>query len=161
MAAPDAPAQPGSQQRSQPSRREEPTTPWGAFPPAGHRTAYRRATEHRQPYFVDRFSLGMLVVVLMLAVASIVDAILTIQLLQAGADEINPLMDHLLDYGVLPFFFGKYLLTVTGLPLLLIFKNHYMFGTPIRVGYLIPVLVALYVVLIGYQLFLTHQYGVF
>ena len=120
--------------------------------------AHRRAGEHRRPYFVDRFSPAMLLVVLMLVLASMVDAILTVRVLQAGGDEINPVMDHLLNRGILPFVLGKYLLTVAGLPLLLIFKNHYLFGTRVRVGYLIPVIVALYLVLIGYQIVLIFQH---
>jgi len=145
-------------QRKQPDRREVPTGPWSALPPAGRRMRARRASERRLPYFVDRFSPAMFIVVLLLIIASLVDAVLTIQLLQAGGDEINPLMDRLLDLGVMPFLLGKYALTVSGLPLLLIFKNHYMFGSRIRVGHLIPIAVLLYAALIGYQLVLMHRY---
>ena len=99
----------------------------------------------------------MLAVVLMLALASLVDAWLTLRLVGSGANEINPLMDRLLAYGVLPFLVGKYLLTVIGLPVLLIFKNYFLFGTRFRVGYLIPLIVVMYVALIGYQLILMHQ----
>ena len=155
---PDVPPDPDIEQRTQPDRRETPTSPWDALPPAGRRTGCRRVGERRRPHFVDRFSSVMFVFVLMLLMASIVDAVLTIQLIEAGAAEINPLMDRLLDHGILPFLLGKYLLTVAGLPLLLIFKNHYLFGTWFRIGYLIPAIVAMYAVLIGYQLVLMHRY---
>lgn len=155
---PDAPAESNVDQRTQPDRRREPTGPWGALPPAGQRMACRRAGEHRRPYFVDRFSPAMFVFVLMVLAASIVDAVLTMQLIEAGAAEINPLMDRLLDHGILPFLLGKYVLTVAGLPLLLIFKNYYLFGTRFRVGYLIPAIVMMYAVLIGYQILLMHRY---
>ena len=157
-AASDVPAESDIDQRTPSDRRQTPTCAWDAFPPAGQRMTARRASEHGRPYFVDRFSSGMFIVILMLIIASIVDAILTIQLLDAGAKEVNPLMDRLLDHGILPFLFGKYVLTVVGLPLLLIFKNHHLFGTPVRVGYLIPMAVVLYLVLIGYQLVLMHKY---
>jgi hypothetical protein len=161
VVAPDALAQPGVEQRTQPDRRQAPTSPWWAFPPAGRRMRNRRAGEHQRPYFVDRFSPIMLTFVLMLLIASMIDAILTIHLLRAGGDELNPLMDRLLDYGVLPFLLGKYILTVSGLPLLLIFKNYYLFGTRVRVAYLIPAAVAMYVVLIVYQLVLMQKYAGF
>jgi hypothetical protein len=144
--------------RVESDRRRTPTGPWDAFPIAGHRTAARRASEHRRSYFVDRFSSGMFIAVLVLILASIADAILTIRLLEAGADEVNPLMDRLLNHGVQAFLLGKYVLTVVGLPLLLIFKNHYLFGTRMRIGYLIPTAVALYLLLISYQLFLMQRY---
>jgi hypothetical protein len=140
--------------RSQPDRRRQPTSPWGAFPPAGRRMRNRRADERCRPYFVDRFSTAVLAFILMLLIASLLDAILTIRLIDAGGGEVNPLMNHLLRHGVLPFLLGKYLLTVVGLPVLLIFKNYYLFGTRVRVGYMIPVFVALYAVLLAYQLVL-------
>ena len=100
----------------------------------------------------------MFIGVLALVTASLVDAVLTMQLLGAGGKEINPLMDHFLAYGAGAFMFGKYVLTVAGLPLLLIFKNHYLFGTRLRVGNLIPMVVALYMVLIVYQFALMHSH---
>ncbi len=121
----------------------------------------RRRNEHERPYFVDRFSSAMWLGVILLLIASMVDAALTIHLLCAGGIEVNPLMDQLLGYGVLPFLSVKYLLTVVGLPLLLIFKNHYLFGTRLRVGHLIPMTVALYAALIIYQLALVQQHAPF
>ena len=93
----------------------------------------------------------------MLLVGSIVDAILTIHLLREGADELNPLMDHFLAHGIQPFLLVKYVLTAGGLPLLLIYQKHRLFGTRVRIGYLIPIAVAMYAVLIGYQLVLIHR----
>lgn len=157
LAAFDGPAVHETERRQKSDRRKKPTSPWAAFSPAGQRVACRRAEEHRRPYFVDRFASSTFLVIMMLVVASLLDAILTIQLLGAGAQEVNPVMDGLLLYGIEPFLLGKYVLTVAGLPLLLIFKNHYLFGTRFRVGYLIPATVALYAVLIGYQLMLMQQ----
>lgn len=156
----DLPAEPNApreERRIQPDRRQTPTSPWQAFSwTGGRRHGNRRADEHRRCYFVDRFSAAMLIGVLALVAASLLDAALTVQLLFVGGKEINPLMDGLLAYGIGPFVVGKYLLTVAGLPLLLVFKNHRFFGTRFRVGYLIPLLVALYCVLIAYQLVLMH-----
>lgn len=146
------------ERRVQPDRREQPTGPWTAFPLAGRRMHSRRSEEHRRFYFVDRFSPSMLLFVLMLLIASMTDAVLTIQLIEVGAQEINPLMHRLLGSGVMVFLMGKYVLTAVGLPLLLIFKNHYLFGSPVRVGHLIPVIVALYAILIGYQLCLMSKH---
>ncbi len=144
--------------RTYPDRRKKPTSPWAAFWPTGRRMVNRRAEEHSRPYFVDRFSTITFIFILLLLLASIADAYLTIHLMNAGAQEINPLMDSLLSRSVHHFMLGKYLLTVAGLPLLLIFQNHYLFGTRLRVRHLIPVAVALYCILIGYQLTLVQKY---
>jgi hypothetical protein len=152
----DSPDYEDGERRARPDRRKTPTTPWLAFSWKGRRQRNRRAEEHRRPYFVDRFSAMTFAVVLALLIASIADACLTIRLLQAGANEVNPLMDHFIGRGVQAFLVAKYLLTVSGLPLLLICQNHYLFGTRLRVGYLIPIAVLLYIILIGYQLMLMY-----
>jgi hypothetical protein len=143
--------------RAESDRRQQPTSPWAAFPPAGRRLKMRRAAEHRRPYFTDRFSLGMFIGILALIVASLVDAALTVYILHRGGSEVNPLMSTLLDHGISAFVIGKYALTVAGLPFLLIFRNHYLFGTRLRIGYLIPVCVVLYAILIGYQIILIDN----
>lgn len=140
--------------RTQADRRAEPTSPWGAFPPVGQRMQARRADEHQRVYYVDRFSALELGLVVAILAASLADAVLTTHLLEIGCYEANPLMKRLLEHGVSWFLVGKYLLTVVGLPLLLIFKNHYLFGTRFRVGYVIPALLALYLILITYQVYL-------
>jgi hypothetical protein len=132
-----------------------------AFWPLGQRSRCRRKSDRIRPHFVDRFSTGAFVLIMMLLIASIVDAILTVDLLREGAYELNPLMDHFLEYGVQPFLLVKYLLTAAGLPVLLIYQHHYLFGTRVRVGYLIPVAVTLYGVLIVYQLVLINSYAAF
>jgi hypothetical protein len=139
-------------QRKQEDRRAAPSGPWGALPPAGRRMRARRASERRRPYFVDRFSAGMFALVFLILLGSVADALLTIHLLANGAEEINPCMDRLLRQGIFPFLVTKYALTTIGLPLLLIFKNYYLFGTGVRVGHLLPAIVVLYLLLIGYQI---------
>jgi len=104
------------------------------------------------------FSPAMLGSVLLLLVASVTDAVLTILLVREGASEINPVMDCFLEMGEMYFLLGKYALTVGGLPVLLIFRNHGLFGSRLRVAYLIPVTVLLYAVLISYQLSLMHRH---
>ncbi len=138
-------------QRREPDRRKERTRVWGAFPPAGWRMRARRAAEHRRPYFVDRFSATFFVLIIAVLVLCVVDGVLTLELLQRGGEEFNPLMGWLLVHGMRSFLVGKYALTAVGLPLLLIFKNYYLFRTRFRVGHLLPIIVALYLVLIAYQ----------
>jgi hypothetical protein len=149
-------AESDADRRALSDRREEPTGPWAALPPAGQRMKMRRALERRQEYYTDRFSSAMLVCVMLLVVASLADAALTIHVVHGGGTEINPLMSYLLNHGVTAFVVGKYALTVIGLPVFLIFRNHYLFGTRVRVGYLIPASVVMYMILLGYQIALIH-----
>lgn len=135
-----------------PDRRAAATSPWAALLARGKRSTNRRANEHLQHYFVDTHSAHTLFQVVLLLALSIADGAITLLLIQTGCEEINPIMNHLLSYGFQAFLIGKYVLTAGGIPLLLVFKNYYLFGTGFRVGYLIPVFIGLYCCLIGYQL---------
>jgi hypothetical protein len=142
------------EETSRGDRREQPTSPWAVFLPGGRRLRHRRAVEHRQAYFVDRFSCWTFVLVLLLLSATIADGVLTLHLLDSGGEEINPLMDRVIQEGATAFLLCKYALTAAGLPILLVFQNHYLFRTRFRVGYLLPAFVGLYAILLTYQLHL-------
>ena len=89
---------------------------------------------------------------------SIADGILTIELLDRSSEEVNPFMALLLGRSRHAFLVGKYILTAAGLPFLVVFKNYRLFGTRFRVGYLFPVFIVLYLILISYQCsMLTHS----
>ncbi len=147
--------------RASSDRRVEPTGPWAALAwRPGRRVENRRATDRRRTYFVDRFSPALWIGVLALVAGSLIDAVFTLHSLDRGGREINPLMGGLLRHGAAAFIAGKYLLTVLGLPLLLIFKNHRLFGGRVLVGQLIPACVALYAMLLAYQILLIeHRVG--
>jgi hypothetical protein len=114
----------------------------------------RRRPEHRRAYFVDRFPSITFIFVILLLLFTIADGVLTLHLVGANCEEMNPVMESLLKRGMGTFLLGKYALTVIGLPVLLIFKNHYLFSTRFRVGYLIPLFVVLYAALLAYQVYL-------
>jgi len=145
-----------AERRERSDRRAAPTGVRAALPPAGRRMAHRRADEHRKPYFVDRFSAWMFAFTVFLPFASVVDALLPLYLIQAGGEEVNPVMQPFIEWGESAFVLGKYAMTVIGIPLLLIFKNHYLFGGRFRIVSLIPAVDALYTCLIVYQVYLIH-----
>ena len=152
------PSIPTEDRRTIADRRLVATSWWDSVCGAGRRMKLRRRDEHAREYFVDRFAPMTLLLILLFLLLSIVDAVLTIQLLPAGCGEANPLMACLLDRGVMPFLVGKYVLTAAGLPILLLYQNFKLFGTRFRVFYLLPALVALYIILLVYQLSLLQTH---
>jgi hypothetical protein len=137
--------------RVQADRRMRPTSPFDALRLRGRRLWPRREQERRGAYFVDRFdalTLGVIVTLLMLTIA---DGVLTIELLDTNSEEMNPLMARLLLHGQRAFLLGKYVLTAFGLPFIVVYKNYPIFGTRFRIGFLLPIFVGLYIVLIFYQ----------
>jgi Domain of unknown function (DUF5658) len=99
----------------------------------------------------------MFVLAVLLLILTVVDGTVTLLLLSTGCEEINPAMGYLLSHGPLHFLMGKYALTTAGLPFLLVFRNFSLFRTRFRVGYLIPVFVALYMILLSYQIALMNR----
>lgn len=112
---------------------------------------HRRVKDREKPYYVDRFDNRTLVWIVLLLLFTIVDGVITIILLDGQFEEANPAMRLLVRHGAAAFLVGKYVLTAWGLPVLLIFKNYSIFHRRFRVGTLIPTFVALYVLLIIYQ----------
>ncbi len=138
-------------QRSQTDRRDRPTSPLDAFRWSGRRVSPRRNAERVGGFFSDRFGAVTLAMIVTLLSLSIVDGVLTLELLNFNSEEANPLMGHLLKRGPQAFLLGKYVLTSMGLPFIVVYMNYPMFGTRFRVGFLLPVFISLYIAIISYQ----------
>jgi hypothetical protein len=145
------------ERRRDSDRRRQPTRFWDIFRLRGRRGNVRRAPERQQPRLVERFSTASFCLIMALIACTIVDGVITLQLLDGNCVEANPVMAFLLHRGYGAFFLGKYVLTVAGLPVLLVFKNYSLFGTRFRVGFLIPIFLGLYVLLLVYQLSLLQS----
>jgi hypothetical protein len=139
------------EQRDSADRRLRPTSPLDALWRRGRRTRPRRERERRGGYFVDRFDTMTLAMIVGLLGLTIADGVLTIELIDTNSEEINPVMAHLLLKGHNAFLLGKYILTAAGLPFLVAYKNHPMFGTRFRAGFVLPIFVGMYIVLVFYQ----------
>lgn len=112
----------------------------------------RRAGEKARPYLVDRVSWPVFVLAVLLLVLTLVDGLITVELLDHGCEEANPVMRFLLERGTWAFFAGKYLLTAVFLPVALVMNQYRLFGTRFRVGHFIPIVAGLYLILIAYQI---------
>jgi hypothetical protein len=113
---------------------------------------HRRAEQHGQPYLVDRVHGQVFAMAALLLMLTLADGVITVVLLDQGYEEANPLMRLLLQRGVVPFLVGKYVLTALFLPVALVLHQYRLFGTRVRVGQIVPLVVALYAVLIVYQI---------
>jgi hypothetical protein len=89
--------------------------------------------------------------------STLIDGLLTLELIEMGSDESNPVMRFFLGIGPGAFLIAKYVLTASAIPVLMIFKNHRLFRTRFCVGYLIPLFLSLYFILIAYQIDLFVQ----
>ena len=138
-------------------RRCKPTGPLDAFRLSGRRGEVRRASERLDSHFLDHYDAFVLALIVSILALTVVDGMFTIELLSNDCEEANPVMKYMLHHGFCTFFAAKYVLTAIGLPFLLVFKNHFLFGSRFRVGYVFPVFLMLYLILVGYEVHLLER----
>ncbi len=141
----------GGERREKSDRRLTPTSVWDAVFFVGGRRHARRAPDRGRVLVVDRFSVATFVPIMLVLAFTLVDGLLTLELIEAGYHEANPVMYVLLTKGPVHFLMGKYVLAAAGLPVLV------LLGTHSRIRYLVPILAVLYALLITYQVILLRQ----
>src|SRR5438309_4185531 len=71
-------------------RRRQPTNPWDVFRKPGRRAHVRRDHERRRDHFVDRIDGRTYLLAALLMVLALADGAITLLLVEAGCEEINP-----------------------------------------------------------------------
>ena len=118
------------------------------------RVAPRRSLE-RHAVVTDWFHAQWLGVSILILLLCTFDAVLTLALISHGAYELNPFMDPLVHGAGRSFALVKFGLTAVGVVLLTVLARLRMFGRTI--GYLLYVVLVVYVLLVGYELFLLRN----
>jgi hypothetical protein len=146
----DARLSPASDRREVPDRRKRffHALLVGGLTP--RRRAHRRM-DQRTPHLLDLHDARWLAVAMLILLMSITDAFLTMELLDRGAHEINPVMDALLRRDSPAFGFVKVSLTAFGVVVLAITARLHAFGR-------LPVSLILYLVLGLYAGLLCYEY---
>lgn len=107
---------------------------------------------------VDRYPWRLRGLVIGLLILSVLDALLSIEILRRGGTELNPFVAVLLvnQSDAAPFMLVKQMLTSLGL-ILLVLHYHARWFRIIRVSTLLVAAVVGYAVLVGYEIFLLSQ----
>jgi len=143
--------EPPEHRGDRPDRRRRDLPFWHPRRLHGRRRRARRLAEHDGPYLVDRAPWVTSALATVILVLTLADGALTVVLLDRGYEEANPFMRFLLDRSPAVFFVGKYVLTAAFLPVALVMNHYPLLGTRFRVGHLVPVVAALYLMLVAYQ----------
>ena len=136
--------------REQSDRRKFPTRPFSKYMFKGKRRHARREEED-QNYYVDRYELRYLFLIISILVLCFMDAFLTIILLQLGAEELNPFMLIFIEKDVVLSMVIKYVMTALSLICILVHKNFRIFRN-LRVHSLIYIVLTLYIALVLFEL---------
>jgi hypothetical protein len=95
----------------------------------GRRQNVRRETDRYRLFIFDRYAPSLFAVIVAILFFSVIDAYLTLYLVENGSSELNPVMAYFLEFGPWSFLGAKYFLTCGAVLILLLFKN-VMFTRP-------------------------------
>jgi hypothetical protein len=90
---------------------------------AGRRAGVRRKEDWDGAFYFDRYSSNIFAAIVLILLLSVLDALLTLYLIDRGSTELNPIMSYFLKYGPFVFMGAKYFLTSIGVVILLLFRN--------------------------------------
>ena len=90
---------------------------------AGRRARVRREEDWEGTFYFDRYSSNIFAAIVLILLLSVLDALLTLYLVEKGSTELNPVMSYFLKYGPFVFMGAKYFLTCLGVVILLLFRN--------------------------------------
>jgi hypothetical protein len=123
----------------------------------GQRKAIRRQDDRYKIYYLDRYSPTLFACIVAILLLSVIDALLTLYLVDHGAVELNPLMAFYLNSDPLVFMSIKYLLTSASVFILLMCGNVTARKINITINSLFPVLIAAFASIVAWQLFLIYK----
>ena len=119
----------------------------------GKRQQIRRQQDIGRIFYVDQYSPGLFFIIVSILFLCVLDALLTLFLLDHGAYELNPVMAYFLEFGPFVFFTSKYLLTITALICLLMFRNIAVRIIKIRTISVLYFMAAFYLVVVAMELY--------
>lgn len=99
------------------------------FPPmryliaGGRRREVRRSEDRQRVVILDRYSPRLFSCIVGILFLSVLDALLTLYLMEHGSTELNPVMDYFLKKGPLLFTVAKYALTSLAVVIFLMVAN--------------------------------------
>ena len=115
-------------------RRRDPTPMLSRHTVRGRRENIRRVEDKNRFLYVDRYNVGLFLILLALLLLGLADALFTLYHVYVNeAEELNPIMAFFLGISPRVFFYVKYVLTGLCLLVLCLHKNlplaKYLFGT--------------------------------
>ena len=105
---------PAGEKRDFSDRRKESTPMFSRYTLQGRRSGFRRKEEQAKGGYVDRYSSGLLLILVILLTLNIIDVFFTMFILDCGGKEINPFIKALIDRCGDQFWIWKFLLVAFG-----------------------------------------------
>lgn len=120
-----------NEQRSGRDRRQNHSSFFKLYLPRGKRQALRRNEDSKRISIFDQYHPSLLIYILTVLSLSLLDAALTLTLLNKGAVELNPIMRYYISHGPVIFVMVKY--GLTALPLFIMIVLYTTFSSRFRI----------------------------
>jgi len=121
---------------------------------SGKRSNARREEDLHRTFYFDRYSSSIFAAIVVILLLSVLDALLTLYLIENGSTELNPIMSYFLKYGPFVFMGAKYFLTCAGVVILLLFRNAMRKRSPTHTENLFTYTIAAFSTVIAWELYL-------
>jgi len=123
----------------------------------GKREKIRRQEDTKRIFYVDHYSSGLFFTIVSILLLCVIDALLTLTLLDRGGYETNSVMAYFLEFGPYTFFIFKYLITILSLICLLMFRDTVVRVIKISARSVLYVFVVFYLAVVGWELYLISN----
>jgi hypothetical protein len=123
----------------------------------GRREKNRRREDQRKIFCADRYSPTLFGAIILILFLSVLDALLTLFLIDHGATEINPIMAYYLNVGPYTFFCVKYALTALAVLVLLFCQNIFLRTIKIYTHSIFYFIVAALMTVVAWELYLIFN----
>ena len=121
----------------------------------GRRETIRRREDIHKIFWADRYSTGLFAAIVVTLFLSVLDALLTLYLINHGAYEVNPVMAYYLNVGPYAFFSVKYGLTCIAVIVLLMFRNVFLRTIRIFTHSLFIFIIGAFMAVVVWQVYLV------
>jgi hypothetical protein len=123
----------------------------------GKRRLVRRLEDRSKIFLVDQYSPKLFAAIIAIIFLSVIDALLTLFLMNHGAHEINPVMAYYITVGPYTFFTLKFALTIIGAITLLMFRNIIPQSFKVRTYSLLYLVAGAFIITVAWELYLVFN----
>ena len=143
-----------AEKRSGKDRRTKQFPEWKYLLFSGRRAKARRKEDVHRTFYFDRYSANLFAAIVAILMLSVLDALLTLYLIDNGSKELNPVMSYFIEYGPFVFMGAKYFLTCVGVIILLLFRNALQKRSITHTQHLFSFIILAFTSVIVWQLYL-------
>jgi hypothetical protein len=143
-----------AEKRSGKERRAHQFPKWRYLLFSGKRAKARRKEDRHRTFYFDRYSSNLFAAIVAILMLSVLDALLTLYLIDSGSTELNPVMSYFIEYGPFVFMGAKYFLTCTGVIILLLFRNVLRKRSITHTQHLFSYIIVAFTTVIAWELYL-------